>query len=124
MSGLGVEGKTAVQVVVELCAAIRDGRIEDVLRLVDSDVICAPVTRPGLAEYEGHAGMARLVSDLHAAHGRYQITVTEATEEDDQHVTVQVRLVPEPGRGPPMSVTTTYTFRRGLISSIESFPAG
>jgi hypothetical protein len=123
MSGVDVKGTTLVQVVTELCMAIRDSRIADVLSLVDPEVVCAPMFRPGLTEYEGHAGMTRLVTDLHAVHGNYQITIIEAAEDGAEHVTAQVRLVPEPGRGQPVSVTTSYTFRHGLISAIESQPA-
>lgn len=123
MSGGGGNGRSPVEVVSELYAAMRDSRLDDVLALVDPEVICMPLVRPGLAEYEGHAGMARLVRDLHAVHGRYEIVIVQATEEDGPEVTVHATLVPEPGRGAPFPVTSSYRFRRGLISSIESFPA-
>jgi hypothetical protein len=38
-------------------------------------------------------------------------------------VTVLATIVPGPGRGQPLPVRTVYTFRDGLIASIESFPA-
>jgi hypothetical protein len=56
-------------------------------------------------------------------HGHYEIVIVQAAEEDGPQVTVQALLVPEPGRGDPFPVTSSYRFRRGLISSIESFPA-
>ena len=51
----------AVKAVLELYAAMRDDRVEDVLALTSADVICEPLVRPGLTQYQGHAGMAALV---------------------------------------------------------------
>jgi SnoaL-like domain len=123
MSTRAGDGKTPVQIVSELYTAIRDGRMADVLALVDPEVICMPLVRPGLAQYEGHDGMTRLVGDLHAAYGRYRIAIVEAAE-DGPRVTVRATLTPEPGRGEPVPVTTAYTLRHGLIFTIESFAAG
>jgi hypothetical protein len=123
-TGRGEHGERPVQVVLELYAAIRDRRVADVLALVDPQVTCEPLARPGLSRYTGHDGMARLVSEMHAAHGRYEVTIVKITEEAGPQVTVWARIVPELGRGQPWPVRTVYTFRGGLIASIESFPAG
>jgi ketosteroid isomerase-like protein len=124
MTGRGEQEDTPVRAVLELYAAIRDRRIADVLALTAPEVTCEPLVRPGLAVYEGHDGMTRLVSDLHAVHGDYQVAIVEVTEQPGPQVTVVARLVPEPGRGRPVPVRSVYTFRDGLITSIESFPAG
>lgn len=44
------------RVVCTLLPAIADGRIADVLALVDPHVVCMTATRPALTRYEGHAG--------------------------------------------------------------------
>src|SRR5947207_905339 len=62
-AGSGAD-RSPIQVVSELIAAICDGRIEDVLALVDPRVVWRPVTRPGLSQYEGHPGMVRMIADL------------------------------------------------------------
>jgi hypothetical protein len=121
MAGRGEQGKAPVQAVVELYKAIRDGRVGDVLALTDPGVVCLPLVRPGLTWYEGHEGMARLVADMHAVHGRYQVEVVSITETAGPQVTATAWLVPE--RGQPFGVMTVSGFRDGLISSIESFPA-
>src|SRR5436190_23067654 len=69
------EGPSPIQVVSDLIAAICDGRVEDVLALVDPQVVWRPVTRPGLSRYEGHPGMVRMVADLRAAYGRYRAEI-------------------------------------------------
>jgi hypothetical protein len=121
MAGRGEQGIAPVEAVVELYKAIRDSRVGDVLSLTDPGVVCEPLVRPGLTRYEGHAGMARLVADMHAVHGRYAVEIVSITETGEPRVTATAWLVPE--RGQPFGVVTVYGFRDGLISSIESFPA-
>jgi hypothetical protein len=116
----GEQDRTAVQVIAELYAAIRDRRIADVLALVDEKIICMPLVRPGLSMYQGHDGMARLVRDLHAVYGDYCVKIDEITEQG-MTVTVQARIFPEPGLGPPpLPVISVYTLRDGLVTTIES----
>ncbi len=124
MTGSGQDGKTPVQVVFELTAAICDDRTADMLALVDPQVDCMPLVRPGLSAYQGHDGMICLASDLHAVHGNYRVEIASVTEQAGPQVTMRARLVPGPGRGQPQQVTIVYTFRAGLVKSIESFPAG
>jgi hypothetical protein len=59
------------------------------------------MVRPGLAVYYGHDGMAGLIRDMHAVHGRYQVEIAEITEEDGPRVSVRAVIVPEPGHGQP-----------------------
>jgi hypothetical protein len=123
MASLGGQGATApVQAVLALYEAIRDSRIADVLALVDPDVVCQPLVRPGLATYYGPDGMAALIRDMHAVHGLYQVEIAEITEQDGSQVTIGAVIVPEPGHGQPLRVTSVYAFRGGLIASIESSP--
>jgi hypothetical protein len=58
---------------MELDAALREGRVEDLLALVHPQICCQPLVRPGRTTYYGHEGMARLVADMRAVHGYYQI---------------------------------------------------
>ena len=110
-----------VQVVLEFYEALRESRINDMLGLVDPEVTCQPLVRLGLSLYSGYDGIIRLDSDIHALHGRYQIEINQVTEEEGPQVTVQARILPEPGRGqPPLPVTSIYAVRNGLIASIES----
>jgi hypothetical protein len=66
--------------------------------------------------------MAGLVRDMRAVHGRYQVAVTEVTEGPGPEVTARARIDPEAGRGQPLTVTSRYAFRDGLIFWIESLP--
>jgi hypothetical protein len=112
---------TPVQIVLDFYETLRESRINDMLGLVDPEVVCQPLVRPGLSLYSGYDGMIRLDSDLHALHGRYQIEIGKVTEQDGSQLTVQATILPEPGRGqPPLPVTSIYIFRDGLITSIES----
>jgi SnoaL-like protein len=110
------------QIVRDLYEAIRDNRIKDMLALVHPDVTCRPLVRPGLTVYHGHDGIVRLASDMHATHGHYQIKITRITEQPGPQLTVQAWIIPEPGRGTQLPVTSVYTLRDGLITTIESFP--
>jgi hypothetical protein len=121
-------GTEPIGVVVELYAAVRDGRVADVLALVDPAVACFPVVRPGHSVYEGHEGMARLVATMHAVHGDYQIEIDKITCQAGEpaaaaQVTVEARILPGPGHRPAaVPVTTVYAVRGGLITLIESGP--
>ena len=107
--------------VLEFYETLRESRINDMLGLVDPDVVCQPLVRPGLSLYSEYDGIIRLDSDIHALHGRYQIEINEVTEQEGSQVTVQARILPEPGRRqPPLPVTSIYIVREGLITSIES----
>jgi hypothetical protein len=106
---------------VELYAAVRDNRIDDVLALVDPQIVCQPVVRPGLTVYHGHDGMVRLVHDMHAAHGRYQVRTDSITEQAEAKVTVQARIFANAGSDQaPIPVTSVFTLQDGLIITIES----
>ena len=110
-----------VRVVLEFYEALRESRINDMLGLVDADIACRPLVRPGLGLYNGYDGMIRLDSDIHGLHGRYQLEINKVTEQEGSRVTVQATILPEPGRGqPPLAVTSTYIVHDGLITSIES----
>ena len=115
----------SVQKVLDFIAAVRDERIEDMLALVDPEIICVPLVRPGLSVYEGHDGMARFVSDMHAAFGRYQIEIDKISERDGARLAVQARILPESGHRPmtPTSILIVFTLCDGLITSMEGDPA-
>ncbi len=108
-----------------MIAAVSDGRIEDLLALVDPEVRCIPVSRPALTVYEGHAGMARLVADLSAAYGPHRIEVEDITVESDTQVTAQTRVVQESDHGDLLlrRIKSVYTLRAGLVTSIEGDPS-
>lgn len=114
-------GMPPLEMILALSEAVRDSRIEDVFALTDPQVSCQPLVRPGLTVYYGHDGMTRLVHDLHTVHGNYQVAVGRITD-DAPTITVQATIMHEAGGPPPQAVTTAYTFRDGLIHSIESWP--
>jgi ketosteroid isomerase-like protein len=113
---------------LELYTAIRDRRVPDMLALLHPEVVCTPLVRPGLSVYEGHEAMIKLVGDVHNQHGDYRVEIDEITQDADPQgvvtVTVQARILPEPGCGRPATVpvATVYTVRDGMIIAIESTP--
>jgi SnoaL-like domain len=113
--------RAPVQVVLDFFAAVRDQRIKDVLALVDPEIVCMPLVRPGRTLYEGHDGMVRFVNDMHAAFGSYQFEMHKITEQEGPQVTAQARMLPESGRRPlpPLSVVVVFTLRDGLITLAE-----
>ena len=112
-----------VQTVLALYTALRDSQLKDVLALCDPDVTCRPLLRPARSVYYRFDGMARLINDMHAAHGQYQVRIDSVTEKDGRTITVQATIIPEPARNePPLPVTTVYTLHNGLITAIESWP--
>src|SRR5579864_1367528 len=93
-----------VEVVLEFYAAVRDRRIEDMLGLVDPQVCCYPLIRPGQSLYYGRGEMVKLVADLHDRHGDYKVEIGKITGPDSPAasargttVTVQATIFPEQG---------------------------
>jgi hypothetical protein len=123
------EKREAARVTLGLYAALRDGRVKDMLALLDPKVVCMPLVRPGLSVYYGHAAMIALIGDMHKRHGDYQLKVDRITQEDGPRgtvkVTAQIRLLPEPGEGRPseVPVTNECTVRGGRVTWIQSKPA-
>jgi SnoaL-like domain len=121
------ESNEPVEVVLEFYAAVRDRRIEDMLALVDPQVCCYPLVRPGQSVYCGPGEMVKLVGDLHSQHGDYKVEIGKITGPGSQAasapgttVTVQATIFPEPGHGQPQPVTTVFNVQDGRITSIES----
>lgn len=114
-----------MQTVLAFYAAVKDGRPEAAFLLVDPEVVCFALVRPGLSVYHGHGGVASLITYMHAAYGDYQIEIEEGTEVPGTEVTIRARILPEPGyQQPPPPIVTRYTFRNGLIIAIESERTG
>jgi hypothetical protein len=112
-----------VRQVLQLIRAIRDSRLPDLLAVVHPDVTCEPLLRPGLTLYHGYKDMARFTADMHAVHGRYQIEIGTITEHPGPEVVLHSTIVPEPARNlAPLPVTITFTFRDGLIITIDGEP--
>jgi SnoaL-like domain len=111
----------AIQAVLALYTAIRDSRISEARALVDPEVLCYPLVRPGLTVYQGHNGMPALVKDMHALHGDYQVDIRQITRQGSATITVQARIEPDHDRS-PLPVTTVFTLRQGRITSISSEP--
>jgi ketosteroid isomerase-like protein len=117
-----------VEVVLEFYAAVRDRRIEDMLALVDPQVCCYPLARPGQSVYYGPGEMVKRVADLHDQHGDYKVEIgkitgpgSAAASAPGATVAVQATIFPEPGHGRPQPVTTVFTVEDGRITSIESY---
>jgi hypothetical protein len=115
-------GKPPAQTAEEFFELVRDSQVDEVLALADPQIICHPLARPGLSEYYGHDGLTALVRDLHTIFGRYQIEITKITEAAGGSVIVHATIRPEPGEGRPeiRSGIFTFTFRNGLIASVDS----
>ena len=121
-TGPGESTSPAIEVVLALHEAMRDSRAEDVLALVDPGVVYNTLDDSKLDLYRGHAGMIRLLQDVHATHGDYQVRIVEVIEEPGPRVTVQAWVIPEPGRGQQFPTRLMYTVHHGLVTSIQSIP--
>jgi hypothetical protein len=123
----GVRGVEPARVARALLAAVAEGRVAEVLAMVDPRVVWVPVTRPARSVYHGHAGTAQMVADLRAVHGRYRVQVEGSAagaggQGGEGGVTLRVRVVRQTGGGdvlgPP--VLAGFTFRGGLVTRVES----
>lgn len=107
----------------EFYAAMRDDRTGALLALADPGIVCRPLVRSGLSPYVGHDGVARFARDMHAAHGSYRFEADVITEEPGPLVRMVARILPGPGHDPgPVSISGVYTFRGGLIASVDCEP--
>ena len=131
MEGEG-EGSPA-GVLGALLPAIAEGRVADVLALVDPQVVCITGTRPARSMYEGHAGMVQLIADLRAVYGRYRVEVDpdageggpgDAGAEAETRVVVRMRGVRETEGGDEAlpSALVVATVRGGLVAYLETMP--
>ena len=121
------EHSKSVRAVLAMYAALRDNRINDMLALLDPEIVCYPLVRPGQSAYYGHAAMAKLAGYMHDQHGDYDVEIAKITEQDvpkgSVKVTVEATIVPEHGLGKdPVPVTSVYTVCDGLISWVVSKP--
>ncbi len=120
--------RSPTEVVGALLTAISDGRVGDVLALVDPRVVWVPAVRPGLTMYKGRAGVAQYMTDLRAAFGRFRVVMgsiaVEGSGDDGAETQVTARFggVREvDGAQVAMpSLTAVFTVRGGLVTSMES----
>jgi hypothetical protein len=121
------EDSKSVRVVLAMYAALRDNRVSDMLALLDPEIVCYPLVRPGQSAYYGHEAMAKLAGYMHDQHGNYTVEIARITEQaapkGNVKVTAEVTIVPEHGLGKdPVPVTSVYTVHDGLINWIVSKP--
>jgi ketosteroid isomerase-like protein len=120
--------KAPVEVASAMLTALADGRVEDVVALVDPQVVWVPSIRPGRTLYEGRAGVAQFVADLHAAFGRFRVVVHDITQGGDgvnageTEVTALIGGFRQIGGGELTlpGLTILFTVRDGLITFMES----
>jgi SnoaL-like domain len=120
--------KAPVEVASAMLTAIAGGRAEDAAALVDPQVVWVPSIRPGRTRYEGRAGVAQFVADLHAAYGRFRIVVHDITAGDDAvnpgqtEVTARIGGFRQIGGGELTlpALTILFTVRDGLVTFMES----
>lgn len=118
--------RAPVEVASAVLAAIADGRVQDVVDLVDPKVIWVPSIRPGRSMYDGRRGVAQFVADLHAAYGRFRIVVDDLTARPDPsgeaEVTARIGGFRQLG-GEELalpSLTVVFIVREGLVTVMES----
>ncbi len=86
-------------------AAAAEGRVEEVLALTDPEVVWRPIFRPGRG-------------------GRVWFEVEDIAEQAGPQVTARLRVVTKVGGSEQAwSVISVFTFRDGLVASVDSAPA-
>jgi ketosteroid isomerase-like protein len=110
------------EIVIDLIAAISDGRIGDVQALVHPEVIWRPLARPGLSQYDGRDGIVRFIADLRTAYGPYRVEIDDLIEETDTRVVVLAHVVhqTETGERPGPATRSTFTLHEGLVLAMQA----
>ena len=109
-------------VVRALFDAHNEGRIDDLLRLVDPGAVWETATRPGRDFYLGKDGALGLFSDIKAVYGEHRIDVTELEEVAHGQVRVSGTVV-RVGAGPPaVAFTTLVSVRDGRVVRLLTLP--
>jgi ketosteroid isomerase-like protein len=115
-------GRPGEEILCALWLAHREGRMADLLALVDPDVEWHPVSRPGLTVYRGHAGTLAMLADFRSSIGDYWVDVHEYVALPDGRVvargTTMLRTAEGEVVGPPFE--TVCTMRDGRIVLLES----
>jgi hypothetical protein len=127
MAGSGGPPEAAVDVARGVLAAVSEGRVGEVLELVDPEVVWKPVTRPGRTVYFGHEGMAQVAADLRGVYGPFGLAVEDTGEGCEAagsvHVTLRVRVVRQDAGGGESwgrPVLADFTVREGRVTVMES----
>jgi ketosteroid isomerase-like protein len=113
-----------VEIFRAVAQASWEGRLGDMLALIHPDIVCYPLTRPGLTRYEGHSGFLRLIKDSRRARGDYRLEYDEITERPDGRVLARGRLMRSTDAGDVVAerMDVVVTFRDGLVIGLESQP--
>src|SRR5260221_5535636 len=83
----------AIQIIRALFQGVGDGRLDDVLGLVHTDVVWLPMTRPGRSRYVGHGGTREIVEDLGRTLGKFHVEFNEFVETPDGRIVARGVIV-------------------------------
>ncbi len=72
-----------------MMTAMAEGRVGDMLALMDPQITWITSVRPGLSMYYGHEGMTQYAADLRAALGSYRVEFEDITADDGGQVTAR-----------------------------------
>lgn len=124
MDSSGSTEPDGAAVVRALFTAHNEGRIDDVLRLVDTGAIWEPATRPARDFYLGRDGTLGLLADLRAAYGEHRVECHEVHQLDDGQLRVVGELIRTAPDADPRVVAfaTVVTIRDGRVARLASQP--
>jgi ketosteroid isomerase-like protein len=110
-------------VVRALLEAHNDGRVDDLLRLVDPAAVWETATRPGRDFYLGKDGALALFGDIRAAYGDHRIECQELVDLEQGQVHVKGVVVRTTGDGRAVALfSTLVTVRDGLVVRLMTEP--
>jgi hypothetical protein len=101
--------------------AEREGRIADLLALMDPHVVCTPTTRPGRSIYIGQTGVVAMLDTMDRMLGRRRIVIDEILSQADATVLTRGRALSQDSpesRG--VAFEMVCEVRDGLIIVIHS----
>lgn len=110
-------------VVRALFEAHNEGRVDDLLRLVDPGAVWETATRPGRDFYLGKDGALGLFSDIRAAYGEHRIECQDLEDLGAGQVRVTGTVVRAEGADPAVvAFTTLVTVRDGRVVRLLTLP--
>lgn len=112
-----------VELVRTLWQAHREGRVDDLLQLLDTDVVWCPLSQLSQPAYRGHDDVRAMLDEIRAATGLHWIDLDEVVEPEPDLVRATGRVVtPDVGEGPvTLEVAFVFALHDGLVQRVDTY---
>jgi ketosteroid isomerase-like protein len=111
-----------VETVRAVWAAHAEGRIDDMVALLDLEVMWRPLSRGTQSLYFGWTGTRRMLAEMAQMHGSYMVVLDDVVERSPGQVEVRARMERVEPDGSTMSlpVWMIFALRDGVVITVDT----